>query len=185
MNYKKIEDNLWEIFLLSIIFRFLIILPINFIMIILPNLIKLPEITMTEKEIWITLLFISPIFEELLFRKFLFGLIAKYNFWWAIFISTFIYSLFGVDFISLSLLNVFFIFIYYTTKNIWYAIYSHFVFNAFARIIIFYKIDIFIEKYLEIKSIKIILIILILSLIYPFYKIAIKFYLRNRKDNYE
>jgi membrane protease YdiL (CAAX protease family) len=148
-------------------------------------LIKLPEITISEKELWIMLLFISPIFEEFLFRRVIFGLISKYNFWWAMFISTFIYSLLGADFISLSLLNVFFVFIYYTTKNIWYAVYSHFIFNAFARIIIFYKIDVLIEKYLEVKSIKIILTILTLSLIYPFYKIALKFYLRNIFENKE
>jgi len=82
----------------------------------------------------ISVIFLIPIFEELFFRKIIFkSLLKKYsNFWLAILVSSFLFSIIHLSLNNLIpsfLLGFITSYIYYKTYNIWYPISFHLLFN--------------------------------------------------------
>lgn len=77
---------------------------------------------------------VAPIFEELFFRKFIFSkMLNKYNLWTSIVFSSFCFALIHLPNYRQAIGSIFFgilvCYIFYKTRNIYYSIFFHFIYN--------------------------------------------------------
>lgn len=89
----------------------------------------------SDISIWsfITIVFLAPIFEELLFRGIMLqGLLKHSRPWPAILFSSFLFAFFHLNIVQLFSAfvgGVFFGWVYWKSKNVWYAMWLHLVVN--------------------------------------------------------
>ncbi|WLR51074.1 type II CAAX endopeptidase family protein [Bacillus tianshenii] len=84
---------------------------------------------------------LGPIYEEIIFRKILFGeLMKKMNFWFAAIISSIIFGAIHVELEHLliySSIGFVFAFLYYKTRRIWVPIFAHVTMNTLVILVRF------------------------------------------------
>lgn len=103
------------------------------------NTAVIMDITKVAPIMIVTVVFLGPVLEELVFRRVIFGsIIQNYNFWIASIISAIVFAAIHMDFTHILLYTIcgmIFAFLYYKTKRLITSIIAHVLLNGFVTIV--------------------------------------------------